>query len=203
MPAVGSLRLTVPRGATVAGGMAFIEQQVAWIVREDRRQRLLAAPWRDGTMVMWRGEPVPIRFEGAGVYYGDQKFRVGAVGEPASGVLDLRGPVESHQRAVATRELPARCLELAQRHGLSPSAVSVRNQRTRWGSCSSRGRIALNWRLVQTPPFVSDYVVLHELAHLTHQNHSRAFWREVERLCPEWRDAERWIKRRHEPKSRG
>ena len=70
----------------------------------------------------------------------------------------------------------------------------MRNQRSRWGSCSRRGTISLNWRLVQTPAYVRDYLVLHELAHLKEMNHSRRFWREVERLCPGFREAERWLK---------
>jgi len=70
----------------------------------------------------------------------------------------------------------------------------VRNQRTRWGSCSRRGVISLNWRLIQLPAFVSDYVVLHELMHRRQLNHSDKFWREVEQVCPDYRSAERWLK---------
>jgi predicted metal-dependent hydrolase len=73
--------------------------------------------------------------------------------------------------------------------------VVIRNQRSRWGSCSRRGTISLNWRLVQTPVFVRDYIILHELAHLKVMNHSKRFWKEVARLCPEYREAETWLKR--------
>jgi predicted metal-dependent hydrolase len=71
----------------------------------------------------------------------------------------------------------------------------VRNQRSRWGSCSRRGTISLNWRLIQTPVSVRDYVILHELAHLKEMNHSKRFWREVARLCPDYKEAENWLKR--------
>ncbi|GMV20738.1 MAG: hypothetical protein AMXMBFR57_06870 [Acidimicrobiia bacterium] len=98
-------------------------------------------------------------------------------------------------RARASRELPARCLELAAQHGATVTRVSVRNQRSRWGSCSAKGTIALNWRLVQMPAMVRDYVILHELMHLRQANHSRAFWREVASVCPEWREAERWLRK--------
>ncbi len=83
---------------------------------------------------------------------------------------------------------------LASRNGFTVNRVTVRNQRTRWGSCSRRGTISLNWRLIQTPDYVRDYIALHELAHLRHMNHSRRFWQEVERLCPDYRSAERWLK---------
>ena len=107
---------------------------------------------------------------------------------------DLRPAIERHLRKLAAQELPARVFELAALHQLPVRRVMVRNQRSRWGSCSRRGTISLNWRLVQTPLFVRDYLVLHELAHLKEMNHSRRFWSEVARLCPDFREAERWLK---------
>lgn len=107
---------------------------------------------------------------------------------------DLRPAIERHLRRLAARELPPRVLELAALHRLPARRVTIRNQRSRWGSCSRRGTISLNWRLVQTPPFVRDYLVLHELAHLKEMNHSRRFWHEVACLCPDYRAAERWLK---------
>jgi predicted metal-dependent hydrolase len=86
-------------------------------------------------------------------------------------------------------------MELAALHGIEVGRVSVRNQRSRWGSCSRRGTISLNWRLIQTPERVRDYIILHELAHRRHMNHSPRFWQEVEWLCPDYLEAERWIKR--------
>jgi predicted metal-dependent hydrolase len=70
----------------------------------------------------------------------------------------------------------------------------VRNQKSRWGSCSRRGTISLNWRLIQTPEFVRDYIILHELAHRRQMNHSEKFWLEVERLFTDYLLAERWLK---------
>jgi predicted metal-dependent hydrolase len=86
-------------------------------------------------------------------------------------------------------------MEYATQHELPVKRVTVRNQRSRWGSCSRRGTISLNWRLIQAPGFVRDYIILHELAHLRHMNHSRRYWAEVERLCPGYLEAERWLKR--------
>jgi predicted metal-dependent hydrolase len=73
--------------------------------------------------------------------------------------------------------------------------VTVRNQRSRWGACSPSRAISLNWRLIQMPPSVSDYVIFHELMHLKQPNHSRRFWREVEKVCAWWREAERWLRK--------
>jgi hypothetical protein len=106
----------------------------------------------------------------------------------------LPAEVERELRGRAARELPVRLRELAAQHGFTVKAVTVRAQRTRWGSCSPTGRISLNWRLLQLPPSVSDYVLLHELAHTTHLNHSARFWREVERICPWHREARAWLR---------
>jgi hypothetical protein len=101
---------------------------------------------------------------------------------------------EAHLRRLAARELPARLSDLAREHGFAVKRVSIRNQRTRWGSCSPSGRISLNWRLVQLPPAVRDYVLLHELTHLRHLDHSARFWRELARLCPNHAEARRWLR---------
>jgi predicted metal-dependent hydrolase len=107
---------------------------------------------------------------------------------------NLRPAVEKHLWKLAARELPARVAELANEHGFVVRRVSVRNQKSRWGSCSRQGTVSLNWRLIQSPDFVRDYIILHELAHLKEMNHSKRFWREVARLSPDFALAEQWLK---------
>lgn len=97
-------------------------------------------------------------------------------------------------QTLAVSSLTQRTLELAAQTHSAISKVTIRNQRTRWGSCSRNRAISLNWRLIQTPPFVSDYIILHELTHLRQMNHSAHFWAEVEKVCPTWRQAERWLR---------
>ena len=94
----------------------------------------------------------------------------------------------------AAAELPPRLLALAARHGLAVARVSIRSQRTRWGSCGPDGHISLNWRLVLMPEWVSDYVLIHELMHLRRLDHSPAYWRLVEAACPGYRLARRWLR---------
>src|SRR5260221_6648005 len=107
---------------------------------------------------------------------------------------NLRPAIERHLRKLAAEELVQRTWELASLHQVRIDRVSVRNQKSRWGSCSVKKTISLNWRLVQTPAFVPDYIILHELMHLREMNHSPRFWREVEQVCPEYEKAERWLK---------
>ena len=92
----------------------------------------------------------------------------------------------ARERARGRARAAARLLELAAEHGLAVSRVSVRNQRWRWGSCSRSGHICLNWRLVQMPDAVRDYVLIHELMHLKRMDHSPTFWKLVAEACPDY-----------------
>jgi predicted metal-dependent hydrolase len=104
-------------------------------------------------------------------------------------------------REAARRELPARLMELASLHSLTVTRVSVRNQRTRWGSCGLDGHICLNWRLIRMPCWVRDYVMVHELMHLRRMDHSAAYWRLVAAACPTHQAARAWL-RQHGPELR-
>ena len=125
------------------------------------------------------------------VCFADCTFRVPLAGQPGN----LRPWIEQYLWALAAEELEVRAIQLAAEHQLELRQVAIRNQRTRWGSCSSIGTISLNWRLVQTPPRVSDYIILHELMHLHEMNHSTRFWRKVAKVCPDYREAEHWLRR--------
>jgi len=94
----------------------------------------------------------------------------------------------------AGRELPSRLIELADRFGLIVRKVSVRNQRHRWGSCSRNGHVCLNWRLVEMPDWIRDYVLIHELMHLKRMDHSPSFWKLVAAACPDYQQARRWLR---------
>ena len=98
-------------------------------------------------------------------------------------------------RSRAKKELPDRLLQLANELGLRVARVSVRNQQSRWGSCSPNGHICLNWRLVTMPDWVRDYVIVHELMHLKRLDHSKKFWKLVATACPEYQAARAWLRR--------
>jgi hypothetical protein len=188
----GTARVTIPRRGTISAARDFASRNIGWL--EQQFQRLAAQPkapvvWPAGTEIFFRGEPVRIGLGAEGwIFFSAEKIKF--LGPAA----DLRPAVQQHLRHLAAQELPPRVLELAARHGVAVSRVTVRDQKSRWGSCSRRGAISLNWRLIQTPVFVRDYIILHELAHRRQMNHSDQFWREVACLCPDYRQAERWLK---------
>ncbi|MGO8836788.1 MAG: M48 family metallopeptidase [Limisphaerales bacterium] len=188
----GTARVTIPRGGSAAAARQFVERHRAWLERQ--WQRLQARPrppatWQIGSEIWFRGESVRIQSVAPGrIVFGGETLPVADI------TADLRPAIERRLRQLAARELPLRVGELARRHGFAVNRVMVRNQRTRWGSCSRRGTLSINWRLVQAPDHVRDYIILHELAHLRQMNHSNRFWQEVECLCPDYRTAERWLK---------
>lgn len=181
--------VTVPRWGSVAEARAFAEQHTEWIARERLRRMTdgAARAWTPGREIWIRGERVAIALDGGVARAGDVETVL------AEGA-DLKTALQSALRAAAKRELPPRLMALAALVGLRVARVSVRNQRSRWGSCSSRGSIALNWRLLQMPPGVRDYVLWHELMHLRRGDHSPAFWTLVADVCPEYEAARTWLR---------
>jgi len=195
LQADGSARVTVPRGGSEREARRFAERQTGWLEQQLLRQAVRPVrhrSWEVGAEIFLRGEKVRLEtlLDGAHtlIRFGAETVRV------ASAPGDLRPAVERHLWRLAARELPPRVLELAAAHAQTVTRVTVRNQRSRWGSCSRRGAISLNWRLVQMPPAVRDYIILHELMHLRQMNHSTRFWDEVARVCPDYVAAERWLK---------
>ncbi len=186
---------TIPASGSEREAQRFVEQHREWLERARDRQKTkpkAATLWTLGTHVLWRGQMLPVvkavEGERPCVAIGADVFRVPQLHQ------DLRPTLEAHFLRRAKIELPARTWELAAETGMDVKEVTVRNQRTRWGSCSSRGVISLNWRLVQTPDSVRDYIIYHELMHLREMNHSSRFWARVEEVCPGWQEAERWLK---------
>jgi predicted metal-dependent hydrolase len=189
----GSLRVTVPRGGSRREAEAFVKQNSKWIDRERSRVRREHSPveWHDGSEIMYRGALVRVAVEDGPdrreIRYGDRSVM-------AAAGADVRRAIEHDLRAIARAELIPRVQALARIHELRVGGVTIRNQRSRWGSCARNGNIALNFRLIQMPPEVCDYVLIHELMHIRQQNHSRRFWKLVAAACPEFRERERWLR---------
>ena len=189
----GTLRVTIPRGGSRAEAMAFMARHLAWVARERARVRREQTParWTQGTRVLLAGELHAITVERTA---DGTTARLGRLSAPVHDVADVRPQLERALRDEARKLLVPRLQQLASTHGLEFSRVSIRGQRSRWGSCSRAGAIALNYRLIQMPVPVCDYVLLHELMHLKQQNHGPRFWALVESACPQYREAERWLR---------
>ena len=118
-----------------------------------------------------------------------------AKNRPVSDLTDTqRIALEKRYIAAAKDYFPKRAAYYSQFTGGSYNRITVRDQKTRWGSCSAKGTLSFNWRLMLAPPAILDYVVVHELCHLSHMNHSAAFWQKVESVYPDYRAARKWLK---------
>ncbi len=195
----GNPRVTIPRRGNAAEARRFAEGHRDWInsqLAKFRERRLTEQHWDYGTPILFRGQQVLIeRSEDevkAGVRLGSEDIPVRDSAVP--GQSSFRLAIEAHLRRLAHQELPIRVRALATLHACTVIRVSVRNQRTRWGSCSRKGTISLNWRLIQVPDSVRDYIILHELMHLREMNHSARFWNHVASVCPDFRESEAWLK---------
>jgi predicted metal-dependent hydrolase len=190
----GEVRVTLPARGSQAEALNFVRRKAAWI--NERIENHLAQPqrpaiWGHGTELLFRGDIVQLAIHTIAscktVEFADQRIDVALE-------ADVRRGVERHLWNLARRELTVRTTQLATQHSLTISRITIRNQRSRWGSCSRRGTVSLNWRLIQAPAYVRDYIMLHELMHLREHNHSSRFWRQVEMVCPDYEVAEKWLK---------
>lgn len=102
--------------------------------------------------------------------------------------------LERWYRTQAVQLIEEKAKKLSTRMGLKYGRLSIRGQKTRWGSCSQKGNLSFNWKLIMVPGPVIDYVIIHELAHLKEMNHTERFWQLVEQYCPKWRDHRKWLK---------
>lgn len=190
----GRAVLTVPPYGDPAAAQSFLDRQRAWLGA--RLSRVAGPrPFADGAMVPLRD--VPHRIVATGTLRGS----VSQTTEDGAPVLRVPGAPEHLPRRLtdwlkkqAEADLEPAVARHAATLGVTPKGMTMRGQSSRWGSCSSRGRLNFNWRLVMAPPFVLDYVAAHEVAHLSEMNHSPAFWAEVARALPDYERGRAWLR---------
>lgn len=185
--------LTMPPRGSLKQAREFAEKHGAWIAARLRRLPQ-AAPFADGTVLPLRGAEHRI------VHRRGSRGTVWTETEGDERLLCVAGQAPHVPRRVrdflkreAKRELEAASRRAGEALAVSIKRVSIRDQSSRWGSCSTTGVLSYSWRLILAPPFVLDYLAAHEVAHLVEMNHSRAFWRLVERICPEVAKAKAWL----------
>ncbi len=185
----GQVVVTLPMRAAKSAGVALLRQNAAW-VSEHLAALPEVAPFADGGSVTIDGAAVPIRHVPGG--RGGAWLEAGTL--HVSGDPDfLARRVADFLRAEAKRRFSAQALAKAAGAGLTVRRVSVKDTRTRWGSCSADGALMFCWRLLMAPPYVQDYVVGHEVAHLRHMNHAPAFWGLCDTLSPYRVAATGWL----------
>ena len=174
-----------------ADELARMQRDVEAHLEQNRR----AHPVTDGSPILIEGERKALRlFKGA--------RRTGRVDADAYRLTlpnpdsdpDVRAAIRSTLSAMALRRIRERLEYYAPRIGCSPGRVAIRDQKSRWGSCSRKGNLNFNWKLIMAPPQALDYVVIHELCHMRQFNHSPRFWALVEGQMPDYDVWKKWLK---------
>lgn len=180
-----------------------------WILRYWLRYPQLALPpkqhFTDGDLLLYLGRryPLALTYKSNGkrlVVQGITPQQQLGVGLPERFRLEqdadaITQALEAWYWEQASTYILPRATQLATSHGFRFGKATIRDQKTRWGSCSSQGNLNFNWRLMMAPPEVIDYIILHELCHLKQMNHSRQFWQLVESHCPGYQTQETWLTR--------
>ncbi len=186
--------LTLPARAPMAAAREFAERHSAWIgVRLARLPRPVAFEPMAKTPLRGVDHTIVHRPRARGVVWteaGDEGALLCVAGERPH----VARRVNDFLRREAMKDIEAAVLRHAKKIGVQPKRVAVRDTVSRWGSCSSAGRLSFSWRLILAPPYVLDYLAAHEVAHLVHLNHSPKFWALVSRVSPDMKRAEAWLK---------
>lgn len=181
--------LTVPKYCSQKKAMAFLKENEDWIIN-----MLAKLPkksnFTNGEEICVFGKKYKIVYNERhrGVCFENDNLNVGG------DEFFLHRRVKDFLKKYAVDELAELSLEKAKKIGVKISSVSVKDTKSRWGSCSTRGNINYNWRIVLAPVYVIDYLVCHEVCHLIHPNHSTAFWNEVKNLCSNYKEGRSWLK---------
>lgn len=185
------------------GNMNWIEKQAAKL--EKLREKFPKKTFKDGEKFLFLGKPHVLRFkkgEASRIHFRQTEKEficeippdIWNEFKPEAEHPEMNVLFQKFYEKVGREVLEQRVAEVSEMMKLKPTSVVYRSQKTRWGSCNSKGQLSLNWRLSFAPVEVIDYVVAHELAHLKHFDHSPKFWALVEKHIPNYKKPQRWLK---------
>ena len=173
----------------------IIRQKRSWIVRKlDEMKKRPLSPchtYTEGEVFFFLGREYPLQIaEGSGITIErSDKLYVSRTLFP-----DIRNHIKCWYRQEAHKEITARCMWFSMKTGHVPATIRITDARQRWGSCTHKGGLNFSWRLIQAPPEIVDYVVVHELVHISQPDHSRKFWNKVQEILPDYDRRRKWLR---------
>lgn len=195
----GEVIVRLPSFASIKTAEKFVHAKSAWV-----QQKLAAQPpapiekiYTDGELFYFLGEQYPLKLidsnQSTAITFIDEQIQLhGRLNRLSS--KGIKQKLTDWYKQQANTYLQRRIVELAKKTGLHPKSVEVKTYKARWGSCRITGDIQLNWKLIMAPAEVIDYVIIHELCHLKHHNHSMQFWGLVGRYEPHYKIFRNWLK---------
>ena len=191
------IRVTIPRGGSKREALRFVSENLIWIEKQFQSHRLKNSfksvnQLSNQSAIFYQGRLVQFT-SSSNIDAKNLRFANLCIPKRNIDQENYKETIETFLFGLAKSTLTERTQQLANQHCFQPNRISIRNQKTRWGSCSNSRTISLNWRLIQVPAYVRDYVILHELAHLEFLDHSPQFWRRLNNLCPNLKSAESWL----------
>ena len=192
------LRVLVPLGTSRKTIDKLIQDKDDWIQRSRKRMMMRDSEqvnnYLEAETIQYLGKVIPFRWEKSPDFF-QLRMRPEAIlligdGSPA----EAQALIEWGYRERAKGIFQARVKFFAECLGVKVNQIRVKSQKTRWGSCSSKGNLNFNWHAIVASPEVIDYLVVHECCHLVHMNHSKEFWNLVESICPNYRETRKWLK---------
>ncbi len=182
--------VTVPLYSSDKEAKKFAEKHLGWL----RKQKQSSASRKflaHGTIIPFRGKDHAIQHDptrSPTVQISNAEIRVGGIAH------GLPKRLENYFKKKAKQEIEPIAVRMAEETGVTFKRIQIRDTKSRWGSCSTTGTLSFSWRLIMTPPEILEYVVAHEIAHLSEMNHSAAFWRIVDELVPNALSSRRWLR---------
>ncbi|MEV8465832.1 M48 family metallopeptidase [Fluviibacterium sp. DFM31] len=180
----GRVTLSLPRRVPAGAAERFLAQKADWV-----RQNVARGPVAYGLAM---GDVIPVEGIGRRIVDGRPGLHPGVV--QVRGSRPVGAQVAGLLKELARDRLALACDRYAAAVGRPYARLTLRDTRSRWGSCTSAGNLMFSWRLAMAPPEVLEYVAAHEVAHLVHMNHSKTFWRQVGALCPDYDRHRAWLR---------
>ena len=195
------IKVRVPKSLSDSRVRDLIEKKSSWIKRKLKEAVLTAPPkpkefvsgetfsylGRNYRLKVLSGDPPSLKLRGG-------YLEASTSGSPKTREEEVRSLLLGWYRKHAQERLEEKTHRYAKILQVEPNCVSVKDYKSRWGSCSTTGDISYNWRIVMAPHRIVDYVVVHELCHLLEHNHSAIYWRQVERIIPDFQECRKWLK---------
>jgi predicted metal-dependent hydrolase len=173
----------------------MIQQKSTWILRKlDEMKKRPASPcheYAEGETFLFLGRSYPLQIveNGNTIIERGDRLHVSATLLP-----DIRNQIKRWYIEEARKEIPSRCMWFSMKTGHIPTSIRITDARQRWGSCTHKGGLNFSWRLIQAPMEIVDYVVVHELVHISQPDHSKKFWNKVQEILPDYERRRKWLR---------